>query len=282
MFVIRKAAVLGAGRMGTAVAAQLANAGIPTLLLDLAPTKVAETGIATAVKGRPAAFAHPSRVGLLTPGNFDDDLGKLRDVDWVVEAVVERLDIKTELLRKVAANIGDHTIVTTNSSGLSVNDMAAALPDAVKPRFFGTHFFFPPRYMYLLELIPGAQTDRALMDAFRGLDEDLLGAGLKVGPIGQLLLRGNEGVRGMAGQRQYFCRLHLPGCPVLAVRSVGGFVRNYVQELLLRADESVEALAGEFDQGFLFVEPRAVRDDAIIPVVKAETRAPVIPFLLAG
>lgn len=178
MFVIRKAAVLGAGRMGTAVAAQLANAGIPTLLLDLAPTKVAETGIATAVKGRPAAFAHPSRVGLLTPGNFDDDLAKLHDVDWVVEAVVERLDIKSELLRKVAANIGDHTIVTTNSSGLSVNDMAAALPDAVKPRFFGTHFFFPPRYMYLLELIPGAQTDRALMDGFSEFAALRLGKGI--------------------------------------------------------------------------------------------------------
>ena len=114
MLVIRKAAVLGAGRMGTAVAAHLANAGIPTLLLDLAPTELTEeerkkgldlthpavrnrlatNGIATAAKGRPAAFAHPSRVDLLTPGNFEDDLPKLADVDWVVEAVVERLDIK--------------------------------------------------------------------------------------------------------------------------------------------------------------------------------------------
>ncbi len=118
MLVIRKAAVLGAGRMGTAVAAHLANAGIPTLLLDLAPTELTEdeqkkgldlnhpavrnrlatAGIAAAAKGRPAAFAHPSRVELLTPGNFEDDLPKLAEVDWVIEAVVERLDIKQELL----------------------------------------------------------------------------------------------------------------------------------------------------------------------------------------
>ena len=175
MLVIRRAAVLGAGRMGTAVAAHLANAGIPTLLLDLAPTelteeeqkkkltleskavrnRLAEAGIAAAAKGRPAAFAHASRVSLLTPGNFDDDLPKLADVDWVIEAVVERLDIKKDLLARVAKHVGPNTIVSTNSSGLSVNAMAAALPEDLKTRFLGTHFFFPPRYMYLLELIPG-------------------------------------------------------------------------------------------------------------------------------
>ena len=132
MLVIKKAAVLGAGRMGTAVAAQFANAGIPTLLLDVVPTQLTEeeqkkgldlnspavrnrlaaTGIATAAKGRPAAFAHPSKVNLLTPGNFEDDLAKLADVDWVVEAVVERLDIKQQLLAKVAPHVGprDHHV----------------------------------------------------------------------------------------------------------------------------------------------------------------------------
>ncbi len=187
MLMIRKAAVLGAGRMGTAVAAQLANAGIPTLLLDMAPTalteeeqkkkltlestavrnRLAEAGIATAAKGRPAAFAHPSRIGLLTPGNFEDDLAKLADVDWVVEAVVEKLDIKQDLLGRVAKVVGPNTIVSTNSSGLSVNAMAAALPDDLKTRFLGTHFFFPPRYMYLLELIPGDKTDPAIVAALR-------------------------------------------------------------------------------------------------------------------
>lgn len=198
MMLIRKAAVLGAGRMGTAVAAHLANSGIPTLLLDLAPSeltddekkkgldlshprvrnRLAEAAIATAIKGRPAAFAHPSKVGLLTPGNFDDDLNKLSDVDWVVEAVVERLDIKSELLKRVADHLGPKTIITTNSSGLSVNAMAEALPDDLKKRFLGTHFFFPPRYMYLLELIPGSSTDPAVVEGLKEFGELRLGKGV--------------------------------------------------------------------------------------------------------
>ena len=198
MLLIRKAAVLGAGRMGTAVAAHLANAGIPTLLLDLAPTeltedeqkkkftleskqvrnRLAEAGIAVAAKGRPAAFAHSSRVGLLTAGNFDDDLPKLSDVDWVIEAVVEKLDIKKDLLARVAKHVGPRTIISTNSSGLSVNAMAATLPTDLKTRFLGTHFMFPPRYMYLLELIPGQDTDAAIVDALRDFAELRLGKGV--------------------------------------------------------------------------------------------------------
>jgi 3-hydroxyacyl-CoA dehydrogenase len=198
MSVIRKAAVLGAGRMGTAVAAHFANAGVPTLLFDLPPAELTEdeakkglalshlsvrnrlaiSGIAAAAKGRPAAFAHPSRVELLTPGNFEDDLPKLADVDWVVEAVVERLDIKQELLAKVAKNVGPKTIISTNSSGLSVNAMASVLPDAVRTRFLGSHFFFPPRYMYLLELIPGRDTDPAVVEGLKGFAELRLGKGV--------------------------------------------------------------------------------------------------------
>ncbi len=198
MLMIRKAAVLGAGRMGTAVAAHLANAGIPTLLLDVVPTELTEdeqkkkltleskavrnrlatTAIATALKGRPAAFAHPNRAELLTPGNFDDDLAKLADVDWVVEAVIEKLDIKKDLLARVAACVGPKTIVCTNSSGLSVNAMAETLPADLQKRFLGTHFFFPPRYMYLVELIPGANTDPAILPALKEFAELRLGKGV--------------------------------------------------------------------------------------------------------
>jgi 3-hydroxyacyl-CoA dehydrogenase len=198
MLVIKKAAVLGAGRMGTAVAAHFANAGIPTLLLDVVPTqltdeeqkkgldlnspavrnRLATAGIATAAKGRPAAFAHPSKVNLLMPGNFEDDLAKLADCDWVVEAVVEKLDIKQQLLAKVAPHLGPKTVLSSNSSSLSINAMASVLPDAVKPRFLGTHFFFPPRYMYLLELIPGKATDAALVDGLREFAELRLGKGV--------------------------------------------------------------------------------------------------------
>jgi 3-hydroxyacyl-CoA dehydrogenase len=198
MTLIRRAAVLGAGRMGTAVAAHLANSGIPTMLLDLAPTeltddekkkglelshprvrnRLAEAAIAAATKSRPAAFAHPSKVGLLQPGNFDDDLEKLRDVDWVVEAVVERLDIKIALLARVADYLGPKTIMSTNSSALSVNAMAEALPADLKRRFLGTHFFFPPRYMYLLELIPGKATDPAVVEGLKEFGELRLGKGI--------------------------------------------------------------------------------------------------------
>lgn len=198
MLVIGRAAVLGAGRMGTAVAAHLANAGIPTLLLDLAPTELTEeeqrkgldlahptvrnrlatAAVTTAAKGRPAAFAHPSRTELLTPGNFEDDLAKLAEVDWVVEAVVERLDVKQDLLARVAECVGPKTIVSTNSSGLSVNAMASVLPDELKKRFVGTHFFFPPRYMYLLELIPGEKTDPAVIEGLKEFAELRLGKGV--------------------------------------------------------------------------------------------------------
>ncbi len=195
---IRRAAVLGAGRMGTAVAAHLANAGIPTLLLDLVPAelteeevkkgldlshprvrnRLAEAGIAVAAKGRPAAFAHPSRAGLVTPGNLEDDLPKLADVDWIIEAVVERLDVKADVLSRMARHVGPRTIISTNSSGLSVNAMAAALPEEVRPRFLGSHFFFPPRYMYLLELIPGAATDPAVIEGLKDFGELRLGKGV--------------------------------------------------------------------------------------------------------
>ena len=198
MLVIRKAAVLGAGRMGTAVAAHFANAGIPTLLLDVVPTQLTEdeqkkgldlsskavrnrlatVAIQTAAKGRPAAFAHPSKPNLLLPGNFEDDLDKLADVDWVVEAIVEKLDVKQELLAKVAPHVGPKTIMSSNSSSLSINAMASVLPDEVKPRFLGTHFFFPPRYMYLLEIIPGKATDPALIDGLREFAELRLGKGV--------------------------------------------------------------------------------------------------------
>lgn len=198
MLVVRRAAVLGAGRMGTAVAAHLANAGVPTLLLDMVPGELTEeevrkgldssspavrnrlavTAIATAAKGRPAAFAHASKVDLITPGNFEDDLARLADIDWVIEAVVERLDIKQQLLAKIAPHLGPKTIVSTNSSSLSVNAMAAVLPGDVQERFLGTHFFFPPRYMYLLELIPGRATDPGLVAGLREFAELRLGKGV--------------------------------------------------------------------------------------------------------
>ncbi len=195
---IRKAAVLGAGVMGSAIAAHLANAGIPTVLLDIVPreltdeekrkgldlsspevrNRLARQGLERALKASPAAFAHKSLARLVTPGNLEDDLEKLADADWVVEAVVERLDIKTQLFQRVAPLLKPGAFLTTNTSGLSVNAMAEALPEAVRPRFFGTHFFNPPRYMHLLELVPAGSTDPDALAAFAAFAERRLGKGV--------------------------------------------------------------------------------------------------------
>jgi len=177
---VRRAAVLGAGTMGSRIAAHLANAGIPTVLLDL-PAKAgsAERALAVAAldglaKSKPAAFFEASLGRLVTPGTFDDDLQKLGDCDWVVEAVAENLEIKTALLTRVLPHLGAHAILTTNTSGLPIARIAAAVPGLGK-RFFGTHFFNPPRYMRLLEVIPTEESDPQLVAAFSAFADRMLG-----------------------------------------------------------------------------------------------------------
>src|ERR1700704_3956273 len=159
---IHKAAVLGAGTMGARIAAHFANAGVPCLLLDIVPpdtdgaarNKIAAAGFDAAKKSKPAAFYDASLARLITVGNFEDDLKRLADVDWIVEAVVENLEIKRGLLKKVEAVRRPGTIITTNTSGLPVGQIAEGFSDDFRRAWFGTHFFNPPRYMRLLELIP--------------------------------------------------------------------------------------------------------------------------------
>jgi 3-hydroxyacyl-CoA dehydrogenase len=179
-FLVRHAAVLGAGTMGSRIAAHLANAGIPTLLLDMIPAgegarnRLALAALDALAKSKPAAFYDASLAALITPGNFDDDLPKLAQCDWVVEAVAENLAIKTALLSRVVPHLAPHAVLTTNTSGLPVNHIAAGLP-AHRHRFFGTHFFNPPRYMRLLEVIPNTETDPALVAAFSAFADRSLG-----------------------------------------------------------------------------------------------------------
>ncbi len=177
---IRRAAVLGAGTMGSRIAAHLANAGIPTLLLDLPPKPgSAERALAFAAleslaKAKPAALFEPSLARLITPGTFDEDTPRIAECDWVVEAVAENLEIKTALLSRVVLHLAPLAILTTNTSGLPIARIAAAVPD-VRGRFFGTHFFNPPRYMRLLEVIPTPESDPALVAAFSAFADRLLG-----------------------------------------------------------------------------------------------------------
>ena len=183
---IHKVAILGAGTMGARIAAHFANAGVPSLLLDIVPpdadgparNKIAVAGLDGAKKSKPAAFFEASLARLVTVGNFDDDLKGLAEVDWIIEAIVENLEIKRALLKRVEAIRKPGTIVTTNTSGLPVAKIAEGFSDDFRRSWFGTHFFNPPRYMRLLELIPTPEADRALIEAVTRFCDLQLGKGV--------------------------------------------------------------------------------------------------------
>lgn len=179
-YAIRRVGVLGAGTMGARIAAHVANAGIPVLLLDLAATSPNRNAIAAQAldalkKTKPAAFADSSAARLIAVGNFDDDLERLRECDWIVEAVAEDLEIKRDLLAKVASHLKTNAILTTNTSGLPVSRIGERFPPDLRARWLGTHFFNPPRYMRLLEIIPTAETDSAAVEAIAEFAELKLG-----------------------------------------------------------------------------------------------------------
>ena len=185
---IHKVAILGAGTMGARIAAHFANAGIPSYLLDIVPpdadvparNKIAAAGLDAAKKSKPAAFMDASLARLVTVGNFEDDLKKLAEVDWIIEAVVENLDIKRSLLKKVEAIRKPGTIITTNTSGLPVGKIAEGFSDDFRRVWFGTHFFNPPRYMRLLEIIPTPEADRYAIDAISHFCDVRLGKGVVI------------------------------------------------------------------------------------------------------
>ena len=161
----RTAAVLGAGVMGSQIAAHLANAGLTVHLLDIPAPEgdnkdaIVEAGWQKALKLKPPILFTDKVARRVTLGNFDEHLDRLADVDWVIEAVVENLAIKQQLMARLESVISDRAIVSTNTSGLPVNEIARGLPLHFKERFLGTHFFNPPRYLKLLELIPTEDTD---------------------------------------------------------------------------------------------------------------------------
>jgi 3-hydroxyacyl-CoA dehydrogenase len=181
---IHKVAVLGAGTMGARIAAHLANAGIPSFLLDIVPAGAASrnqlglAGLDAARKSKPAAFFEPSLAALVTPGTFEDDLKRVAEADWIIEAVVEDLEIKRALLKKVEALRKPGTIVTTNTSGLPVAKIAEGFSEDFRRSWFGTHFFNPPRYMRLLEIIPAPDTDPTLMEVVARFADVHLGKGV--------------------------------------------------------------------------------------------------------
>lgn len=178
---IKKAAVIGAGVMGAGIAAQIANAGIPAFLLDIVPkgadnrNTIAESAIAKMLKAEPAPFMHKNNARLVTPGNIEDHLAWLAEVDWVIEAVIEDPAIKQALYKKLDNACRPDTLISSNTSTLPLKLLTRDMPDSFKQRFMITHFFNPPRYMRLLELISGPQTRPELVDAVSRFADTHLG-----------------------------------------------------------------------------------------------------------
>lgn len=195
---IKKAAVLGAGVMGAAIAGHLANVGIPTLLLDIVPRELteqekakgrtlndrvvrnrfAQTGKDRLLKEKPAPLFTKEVAERITIGNMEDDFATLSQVDWVIEVVVENLQVKQELFARLEQIWKPGTIVTSNTSGISINQMMMGRSAEFKKHFCGTHFFNPPRYMKLLEIIPTADTDPTILAELKTFAEDVLGKGV--------------------------------------------------------------------------------------------------------
>jgi 3-hydroxyacyl-CoA dehydrogenase len=176
--VIRSVAVLGAGVMGAQIAAHFANAGVPALLLDLT-ADAAAAGLKRARALKPDPFFTRDTASLVTTGSFDD-LSRLRDADWIIEAVVERLDIKRDLLARVDAARRPGSIVSSNTSGIPIAALAEGRSDDFRNHWLGTHFFNPPRYLHLLEIIPTADTLREVVDAVATFADHRLGKGVVI------------------------------------------------------------------------------------------------------
>ncbi len=198
MLRIEKAAVLGAGTMGAQIAAHLANAGVPVLLLDIPPreltpeeqakgltleskevrNRIARTGLEAAKKARPAAFFTPERASLVTIGNFDDDLGQLKNCDLIIEAIVENLEIKRKLYERVEEHRKARAVVASNTSGIPIGQLAEGRSEDFKAHFLGIHFFNPPRYLQLVELIRTEWTKPEVSCAVYGFLDQRLGKGV--------------------------------------------------------------------------------------------------------
>ncbi|WP_243042927.1 3-hydroxyacyl-CoA dehydrogenase/enoyl-CoA hydratase family protein [Dyella sedimenti] len=182
---IRKAAVLGAGVMGAQIAAHLTNAGVETVLFDLAAKEGPKNGIALKAianlqKLSPAPLADKTVAAAIIPANYDEHLDHLKDVDLVIEAIAERMDWKLDLYKKIASHLSPTAVIASNTSGLSINGLAEVLPEEMRHRFSGVHFFNPPRYMHLVELIPTRLTDKTVLEGLEAFLTTTLGKGVVV------------------------------------------------------------------------------------------------------
>src|SRR5216117_4081115 len=189
---IEKAVVLGAGTMGARIAAHFANAGLPCVLLDIVPpdlppgapaserNRIVRAGLESARKSRPAAFFVPSLADSVAIGNFEDDLARCAEADWIIEVVAENLEIKRKLLARVAQHRKPGAIITTNTSGLPVHLIAEGMSEEFQQHWAGTHFFNPPRYLKLVEVIPGPKTLPGVLATLTEFCDRRLGKGVVI------------------------------------------------------------------------------------------------------
>lgn len=192
-----KVAVLGAGVMGAQIAGHFANAGIKALLFDI-NQELAQKGVDGLTKQKPAPLYKPKNADLVSACNYDDHVEKLKDVDLVIEAVAERLDIKHAVYNNIVPHLKESVILTSNTSGIPLEDLTKVLPDNLKKRFMITHFFNPPRYMHLLELVKGPNTDDSVYNEISQLGQDTLGKGIVHAKDTPNFIGNRIGVYGMA------------------------------------------------------------------------------------
>ncbi len=182
-FQVKKVAVLGAGVMGAQIAAHLVNVRVPVVLFDLAAKEGPKNGIVTRAidnlkKLKPSPLGVAEEAALIEQANYDDNLDKLAECDLVIEAIAERMDWKLDLYKKIAPHVAPHAILASNTSGLSITKLSEAVPEALRPRFCGIHFFNPPRYMFLVELIATPGTQPQVLDDLEAFATSTLGKGV--------------------------------------------------------------------------------------------------------
>ncbi|MCA0325178.1 MAG: enoyl-CoA hydratase/isomerase family protein [Proteobacteria bacterium] len=203
-FNVKKVAVLGAGVMGAQIAAHLVNVKVPVVLFDLPAKEGPKNGtvlraIENLKKLKPAPLAVADDAVLIEPANYEDDLKKLKECDLIIEAIAERMDWKSDLYAKIAPHVAKHTILASNTSGLSITQLSEALPEQLRPRFCGIHFFNPPRYMYLVELIATPSTQPQVMDQLESFVTTALGKGVVRAKDTPNFIANRVGIAGMLG-----------------------------------------------------------------------------------
>ena len=213
---IRKAAVIGSGVMGGGIAALLASAGIKTLMLDIVPFDLSEeekkdpkarnrmvkAGYDNLLTIQPALLMQKKDIGLISIGNLEDDFDQLADCDWIVEVVVENLKVKQDLFARIEKVRKAGTVVSSNTSGIPLKAMSEGLSDDFRKHFLGTHFFNPVRYMHLLEIIPGEETDKDLLCFMADFGERILGKGIVWAKDTPNFVGNRIGVQGMVKSMQ--------------------------------------------------------------------------------